>query len=327
MISSRQLTEVRRGTLLVALGASLWATDLIFRRGPSQELAATEVVFWEHLILAAVCLPILIRGSAALRGLVWKDWVAIVLVGAGSSVLATVLFTEAFSYGEPTTVVLLQKIQPLIVIAGARIILGERLKGRFWIYAIPAMAGAYLLSAPTPSEFTLRSATPALLSIGAATLWGLGTVLGRQILTTVPYMTQTALRFVVGFPMATVLLLWLGPEGSIIQARMAEAPTLVALALVPGMLAVSIYYRGLRQTPASTATLAELSFPLTAVVLGFVLFDNPLNGSQWIGLAILAVSITALGLAGDKGQPMRSLGRTTPRFNLEFGRREASDLE
>ncbi|MBK5228613.1 MAG: EamA family transporter, partial [Actinobacteria bacterium] len=104
--------------------------------------------------------------------------------------------------------------------------------------------------------------------------------------------------------------------------------TLVALALVPGLLAVSIYYRGLRQTPASTATLAELSFPLTTVILGFALPpSDPLSASQWIGLAILAVSITALGLAGDKGQPMRSLGRTTPRFNLEFGRREASDLE
>ncbi len=327
MIGPRQLSEVRRGTLLVALGASLWATDLIFRRGPAQELAATEVVFWEHLILAAVCLPILFRNTAALRRLNWRDWVAIVLVGAGSSVLATVLFTEAFSYGEPTTVVLLQKIQPLIVIAGARIILGERLKARFWIYAVPAMAGAYLLSAPAPSEFTLRSATPALLSIGAATLWGLGTVLGRQLLTTVPYMTQTALRFVVGLPMATVLLLWLGSDGAILQATTAQAPTLVALALVPGLLAVSIYYRGLRQTPASTATLAELSFPLTAVILGFALFGNPLSASQWIGLAVLAVSITALGLAGDKGQPMRSLGRTTPRFNLEFGRREASDLE
>lgn len=306
----RVMGEVRRGTLLVALGASLWATDLIFRRGLAVELTAAEVVFWEHLILALICLPILLRSD--LRGLTRRDWAAVVIVGAGSSVLATVLFTKAFSYGEPTTVVLLQKVQPLVVILGARIMLGERLKPNFWMYAIPAIVGAYFLSTPSPSEVTLESYTPALLSIGAATLWGLGTVLGRRLLGTIPFMTQTSLRFIVGLPMAAVLLQFFGAEGRLVEARLADTPTLLALAVVPGLIAVSLYYRGLRQTPASTATLAELSFPLTAVVLGVILFDNPLAGTQWFGLVVLGLSITALGLAPKRAQPVVAPEATTP---------------
>lgn len=299
-------TTIRRGTLLVALGASLWATDLIFRPRLAEQLTAAEVVFWEHLILALICLPILVRSD--LRGLTRRDWISVVLVGAGASVLATVLFTEAFSYGEATTVVLLQKIQPLVVIVGARIMLGERLKPNFWLYAIPAIAGAYLLSTPAPSEVTLESFTPALLSIGAATLWGLGTVLGRGLLNTIPFMTQTALRFIVGLPMAAVMLGVFGPEGRLVEARLSDTPILLALALVPGLIAVSLYYRGLRQTPASTATLAELAFPLSALVLGFILFDDPIVGTQWIGFVVLALSITALGLAGGRTQPVVAPG-------------------
>ncbi|MPZ68571.1 MAG: EamA family transporter [Actinobacteria bacterium] len=293
---------VRKGTLLVAFGSSLWATDLIFRPELAEALTAAEVVFWEHLILALICLPILLRSD--LRRLTRRDWISVALVGAGASVVATVLFTEAFSYGEPTTVVLLQKVQPLVVIVGARIMLGERLKPNFWLYAIPAIVGAYLLSTPAPSEVTLASFTPALLSIGAATLWGLGTVLGRGLLNTIPFMTQTALRFVVGFPMAAIMLGAFGPEGRLVEARLSDTPILLALALVPGLIAVSLYYRGLTQTPASTATLAELAFPLSAVVLGLILFDDPLVGSQWIGFVVLGLSITALGLAGSRTQPV-----------------------
>jgi drug/metabolite transporter (DMT)-like permease len=36
---------------------------------------------------------------------------------------------------------------------------------------------------------------------------------------------------------------------------------LLLLALVPGLLALLLYYRGLRGTPAAAATLAELAFP------------------------------------------------------------------
>ncbi len=295
-------TAVRKGTLLVALGSSLWATDLIFRPELSEELTAAEVVFWEHLILALICLPILVRSD--LRGLTRRDWISVVLVGAGASVVATVLFTKAFSYGEPTTVVLLQKVQPLVVIVSARAMLGERLKPNFWLYAIPAVVGAYLLATPVPSDVTIESLTPALLSIGAATLWGLGTVLGRGLLNTIPFMTQTALRFVVGLPMAAILLGVFGPEGRTTEAQLSDTPFLICLAVVPGLIAVSLYYRGLRQTPASTATLAELAFPLSSVVLGLILFDGALVRSQWIGFVVLGASITALSLAGSRTQPV-----------------------
>ena len=46
-----------------------------------------------------------------------------------------------------------------------------------------------------------------------------------------------------------------------------DIPGLVGLALVPGLAALLIYYRGLQSTPAARATIAELAFPITAAVV------------------------------------------------------------
>jgi hypothetical protein len=50
-----------------------------------------------------------------------------------------------------------------------------------------------------------------------------------------------------------------------------------------------------------TATLAELAFPLTAIVLSYAFFDAQLLAGQWVGFVILTASITALGLQGRRG--------------------------
>ena len=77
---------------------------------------------------------------------------------------------------------------------------------------------------------------------------------------------------------------------------MARRPLIGALALIPGLLAIGLYYRGLRTTPASRATLAELAFPFTAALVGVLILDRTLSATQWIGLLVVAAAVTALAL-------------------------------
>jgi drug/metabolite transporter (DMT)-like permease len=51
------------------------------------------------------------------------DVVALLVIGIGASAVATMLFTQAFAYGNPTTPLLLQKLQPIIAILGAYVLL------------------------------------------------------------------------------------------------------------------------------------------------------------------------------------------------------------
>lgn len=285
--------RARSGAAVVALAAALWGTDALFRRGLALELPAATVVFAEHVLLAAVTAPLLWRDRMALRALSRGDWIAVLLIGAGASATATVLFTAAFRYGDPTSVLLLQKLQPFVAVLAAMVLLGERLRPRFALYFCSAVVGAWLIAFADPLSVSVSSVQAALLAVGAATLWAFGTVLGRRLAVDVRAPTLTALRFAVGLPASVVLVaLFVGPGGYAVPG--AAVPSLIALALIPGLVALWLYYRGLRTTPAAVATLAELGFPLSAIMVNRLAFGVTLTVTQWIGVAVLLATLIVM---------------------------------
>ena len=289
------------GVVLVAIGAGLWGTDALFRRGLSLELPAATVVFWEHLMLVAITLPLLLRFARRRTKLKAADWLSLTLIGVGASAVATMLFTQAFSYGDPTTPLLLQKLQPVAAILGAHFILSERLLPRFARYFGFAVAGAYLISFAEPTNVSISDAAPALYAVGAAVLWGLGTVLGRYMTAKIDTAELTALRFAIGLPASAVIVAAKDEASAAAGVGLGDLGTLLLLALIPGLAALTIYYKGLADTPASAATLAELAFPLTAIIIGWAVFDGSPSITQWIGIVVLAATIVAMKRASDVG--------------------------
>jgi len=288
------------GFVLVAAGAALWGTDGLFRRSLALEMPAPVVVFWEHLILVAITVPFLIRFFRHRPKLTGKDIVALVFVGAGASAVATILFTQAFSYGDPTTPLLIQKIQPVIAVLGAYVLLGERLLPRYGWYFLFAVGGAYLISFPDPTNVAISQLAPALYALGAAALWAMGTVLGKHLTHKIPPNELTSLRFAIGLPTALVILLVRNEAAAAADVNLSEVGALFLLALIPGLAALLLYYRGLTTTPASSATLAELAFPLTAILIGWSVFDAVPTGTQWLGIITLSATIVVMSRAAHR---------------------------
>ncbi len=286
----------------MALGAALWGTDGLFRRTLAFEMPATKVVFWEHMILVAVTLPFLVRFLRNRPALTTKDIAALLFVGAGASAVATILFTQAFTYGDPTTPLLMQKAQPLFAIFGAYLLLGERLLPKYGWYFFFAVSGAYLISFPDPTSVGVSRLAPALLALGSAALWGMGTVMGRHLTGKIPTNEVTALRFAIGLPTAFVILLLRNETATAFDVTAGEFGSLILLSLIPGLAALTIYYRGLSTTPASSATLAELAFPLTAILIGWAVFDTVPTPTQWVGIILLSATIVVMSQAAARGR-------------------------
>ncbi|MDO5683956.1 MAG: EamA family transporter [Propionibacteriaceae bacterium] len=308
-------------TWLIAIAASMWGFSGLLRSPLSKEYASPTIVLGEHLILVLLVAPVLLP---ALRG--WwhsslRTRIAAVVIGGGSSALATTLFTLAFRTGDPITPQVLQKLQPLLALTFAAILLGERLRPRFVFFAVPALAGAWLLAFPNPFGVGVNALVPAALGLGSAALWALGTVLGRLVSTELPFHHVTALRFFFGM---VALLVIVPATGSPFTMPIATWPRLVLLALVPGLIALVLYYFGLQKTPASRATLAELAFPLTAAAIGVFVQHATLQPTQWLGFALVLAAIIALALhertqertavrtAPDAEAGVRSNSRNTP---------------
>lgn len=289
------------GFMLVAIGAALWGTDALFRWALAFELPAAVVVFWEHVILVLVTVPWLVRFLKNRPRLTAKDLAAILFVGAGASAVATILFTQAFTYGDPTTPLLLQKFQPVIAIFGAYLLLGERLLPRYGTYFLFAVAGGWLITFSDPFDVSITELAPALLALAAAALWAMGTVLGRHLTHKIAPNDLTAVRFAVGLPTALIILMLRSETSIVMDVSLSDLWALVLLALVPGLAALMIYYKGLSSTPASSATLAELAFPLTAIFVNWARFDTVPDLSQWLGIVLLSGTIVVMSRESREG--------------------------
>jgi drug/metabolite transporter (DMT)-like permease len=237
------------------------------------------------------------------RGLGVAQWVALLIIGWGGSALATLLFTTAFAVGNPTVVILLQKTQPLFAIALAAILLRERLGWAYWPCFAVAMVGAYLVSFGDLGPFRALGSAEAIaaaLALGAALLWGSSTVLGRLVLKDMPFNTLTGARLLLAVPLLAGIVVAQGAIGGLGTGFAAEPGRVILLALIPGLLALLLYYRGLSGTRASYATLAELAFPATAVVLNWTFLGVGVSANQVLGFVLLWGAVFVLGYLNAK---------------------------
>jgi drug/metabolite transporter (DMT)-like permease len=285
---------------LVALGAALWGFDGALR----QPLVVTParwspytIVFYEHIILTAMVAPFLIRHRRSLRRLDGGGWLAALGVAWGGSALATLAFTTAFEYGNPDVVVLLQKTQPLWAVAAAALVMRERPRRALVWFVLPALVGTYLLSFGTmsPSEaFTGGRGKAAVLALVAAALWGAATAFGRRTLVALEPQMVTAVRFALALPLLAVIALYEGVVSPPAAAHASDWPRLLGLALIPGLIALLLYYRGLEKVPASVATFAELAFPATALVVNYFALGSTVSATQLLGFGVLWATIALL---------------------------------
>jgi len=294
------------GVAAVAVAAGLWGTDALLRRPLAHSTEAATIVLGEHVILVLVLLPVVVAALPALWRAGPRYVAAAVVVGAGSSALATILFTEAFVQGDPVTPVVLQKVQPLIAVSLAAAILGERPRARFGLFLLGGLVGTWLMAFPSPFDVSLHGRAPALYALAAAALWALGTVLGRFLSRRLTFQHVTAVRFAFGLPAALAAVLVLGAP---VTASLHDEFFIAILALVTGLVAVLLYYYGLRRTTASVASVAELTFPIVAIAVGYLAFDTTLSGSQLAGVVL--TSLVVLGLP-TRATTLVAAPRVTP---------------
>jgi len=279
------------GVVLISVAAAMWGTDALFRRPLTRATEPGTIVFGEHVVLVLVTLPFVVPALLALWRAGTRYVLAGIAVGAGASAVATILFTQAFVHGNPITPVVLQKVQPLVAVVGAWIVLCEEPRRRFAWFPLPALAGVWLIALPHPFDVSANGLTPILEALGAALLWGLGTVFGRYLGRELRFEHVTTVRFSFGLVASAIALPLVGAGA---WSSVHDSLWIAVLALVTGAAALGLYYYGLRRTPAALAALGELAFPVTASLVGYLAFDATLRWTQWLGVAVTVAVVSLL---------------------------------
>lgn len=289
--------------LMIILATFLWALDTLIRYPLiHQGFSAQSMVFIEHLVLFALFFPRLYKS----RFRFWHEQVStlfyFLIIGGLGSAIATVSFTKAFSLVNPSLVILLQKLQPIVAITLARIFLEEKIKRGFLPWAVVALVGSLLISyndifphlssldfsAPLLSKGALAGYLLALLAVFS---WASATVFGKK-LTAKGFSTQEIMggRFFFGL---LVIIPMVSFQKSTLWGSFGLFDTVAKILLMislSGLLGMFFYYKGLKSISARVAALLELFFPLFAVSLNWIFLGHYLEITQIIGAFMLLLS-------------------------------------
>src|SRR5438105_1559923 len=115
------------GPWLVGLGAALWGTESAWRIPLNEVFDAKVIVFWEHVLILIMFLPILIPRLCEIPKVHGHTWGYLLFSGFAGSAVGTIFFTLAWKYGNPTVVIVVLIIQPVISTVGAFLLFGARL--------------------------------------------------------------------------------------------------------------------------------------------------------------------------------------------------------
>lgn len=287
----------RFASIFIIIAAILWGVDGIVLRPSLFSLPVSLVVFIESGIVAVYLSPILIKNSDSLKILKWKDWLAFAGVALFGGAIGTMAITKALFYVNfvnLSIVILIQKLQPVFALILAAIILKERLSKRFFIWAFLAIFGAYFMTfgMHTP-EFDTGDKTliAALFSLLAAFSFALSTILSKRALQNISFEMGTYLRFFITTIIMLIIVLGSGNLTEVGSISSKQIIVFLIIAFTTGGPAIFLYYYGLKRTTASVSTIAELAFPLTAVILEYLIRKNILGLVQWVGVIILVFSI------------------------------------
>src|SRR5438132_100679 len=198
----------RFSVVLVALAATMWASDTYFRAQLIGHLKPAQIVVIEDALVSLFLLAFLLRGIPELRQLDRRGWVAIGLIAVGLQPVATILFTKPLSFAH--------------------------------------YAETFVLLHFVGSGFT-------------------------------HYQSSDVLPF-------------------------------LGIALIPGFIALLLYYRALASTPATLATIAEMAYPVAATFIASAPppygFNQPLYRPQFIGTALLIAVIFILDYTKERTPPV-----------------------
>ena len=291
-------------SIFVILGAALWATDTLFRHPMTNQISALSIVFLEHgfaLMIAVIVTFVFQKKKLKIET---SPMVGAIFIGIIGSALATVFFTMSFQFVNPSISILLQKTQPIVVILLSWIFLGEKLSLRFFIWGALALVSAFFISFPhgiSHDEIHDANFSGVILALIASLFWAISTVIGKVTLKRMPSSHLTLWRFLFGFITLWILLYFVPQsriEIPIVTVDSSVMLSLFFMALVPGFIGVTLYYRGLTRIKASNATLLELAFPLCAVFINSRFLNLHLENTQLFSGLILLFCIFKISRLG-----------------------------
>jgi drug/metabolite transporter (DMT)-like permease len=276
------------GIGLVNLATLTWATNIMLGRWLREDIGPLTLAASRFFIASLFFAILLRRQPSEDRRLGQDRFLLLGMALAGVATFAPTLYL-ALRFTTAVNVTLINGFGPLITGLLAALLIHEPMSRRQAAGAIVSLAGIIILI--SGGSFTFWQKTNLnigdLISIGAVTLWGLYSVLGRRVMRRRSALSASAFSAFLGLPLLVVAAAFelrhlpvdISPDGQAVRLILA----ILYIGVAPTVVGFLAWNAGVRRLGASGAMVFYNTLPLYGALLGTLFLGESLGPAHLVG--------------------------------------------
>lgn len=281
----------RHDWLLLFILSVLWGGSFFFNGVALRELPPLTVAL-ARVALGALCLLIVLKplgGSLPRRA---ADWLPFAVMGLVNNVIPFSLFLTAQTTISSGLASVLNATTPLFAVLVMAVSGEERLTGRRIAGVLIGIGGVALLRGPSLSAD--NQTLGIVLCLGAALSYGFSGYWGRRALKGVPPLTSATAQLICSTPIMAIIAASAEQPWTLPMPGASTWLAIAGLATLSTALAYILFFRILNRSGAVNVVLVTLLIPVTAILLGVWILNEPLAVNEVVGALVIAASLIVI---------------------------------
>jgi len=275
------------GIGLVNLATLTWATNMALGRWLRNDIGPLTLSAARFLIAALVFAALLRRRPVEERRLGQDRWLLLGMALSGVAVFAPTLYL-GLRFTTAVNATLINGLGPLITGLLAALLIREPMSTRQLTGAIVGLAGVIvLISGGSPAFWqAVRGNVGDLIVLGAVALWGLYSVLGRQVMRHRSALSATAFSAFLGLPFLLLAAAW-EVHTFPVDVRPQVVLAVLYIGIAPTVIGFLSWNAGVRRLGSSGAMVFYNTLLLYGALLGYLFLGESIGPVHLIGGALI----------------------------------------
>ncbi len=275
--------------LLLTLTALFWGGNWVTARALQDAMSPIAMSFWRWFGALLLLLPFIVPPLVAERAAVMRHWKILVALGVLGVAGFNTLVYIGLRYTTATTGVLLNSVTPILILAVARVVVGEPVRRAQVAGVALSAAGVLVIVAQGDGRrlVTLTLNPGDLWVLGAVTAWAIYTVLLRWRPRELSSLAFTGVLIAIGVCTIAPLFAWDYAAGSRTHWDAAVVAAVAYFALFPSVLAYFFWNAAVAQVGGNRAGVFLHLVPLFGSALSVLFLKEELVWYHYAGAALI----------------------------------------
>lgn len=278
-----------RDWALLALLSVLWGGSFFFSGFALHDLTPLTLVFVRVALAAMILVPLLwayrIEFPSGFSG--WRPFFVIALL---NNVLPFSLIVVAQTYIASGLASILNATTPLFTLMVMAVAGEEQLSVRRIAGLLIGLIGVAVLHG-TELGFDNRQRVGILLCLAGAFSYGLSALYARRKLLKSPPLATATFQLLASSLMMAILAALIERPWRLAMPGVTTWLAMAGLAAMSTALAYIVFFRILGRSGSTNVMLVTLLIPVTALLLGYLILDEPVSRRELIGAAVIGSSL------------------------------------